>query len=305
MSKDFAVSFVKEIKELGLEVPKLEISRLGALTFVSAFSNRPTEIMANSASAGVDFGPDTAITKALVEHYERSAFAEGIKNNDSACERLHSDGVASFPNILLNAKQKARQNAYFEAFERYVWARWWDDSNVGHSIISLEESKFWKNMKIRMTVEAFKDLVPLETLFVIEPHTDNSENCVLILMGKIKGKGYVSGGAAGAVTNKNEIITRGLSELIRHGLAVDRFTKKNKKPETFYEKRLLYFGSGQGNSLVESRMGHNSDSKIEIPELEIDQEIKSENFGSLIYTHRCLFKDQPPFVDGELERLCL
>ena len=156
-----------------------------------------------------------------------------------------------------------------------------------------------------MTVEAFRDLVPLESLVVIEPHTNSSDNCVLILMGKIEGKGYISGGAAGTVTNKNETITRGLSELIRHGLAVNRFVKTNIKPETFYEKRLLYFGSGQGNSRVESRIKHISDSKIEIPELEIDQEIKSENFGSLIYTHRCLFKDQPPFVDGELERLCL
>jgi hypothetical protein len=27
--------------------------------------------------------------------------------------------------------------------------------------------------------------------------------------------------------------------------------------------------------------------------------------GDLVAVHRCLFKDQPPFVGGMLERLCL
>ena len=78
-----------------------------------------------------------------------------------------------------------------------------------------------------------------------------------------------------------------------------------KTPATFYEQRLLYFGLGDGNKLVQERLSVQSAELLQLPALKIDSQIQAENIDNLIVTHRCLFESQPPFVDGALERLCL
>jgi hypothetical protein len=305
MNQDLAVSFVRQIKEQGLVVPKLEISSLGGLSFVSAYNEKPQTIMANDASAGVDYNPDLAITKALVEYFERQVFAEGIQAKNPICARDHSDGVAAYPVSEANAKLQARENAYCEALERFVWAKWWDDTSIGHTAGSIEESRFWDNIKLRMTIEASRELLPIENITLIEPFFENRKYSVIIIFASIKGRGYISGGAASPAENRNQIVIRALAELIRHGIALVRFIETKRQPETFYEKRLLYFGMGQGNQLVDSRLKRTTKTVLKLPDLEFDDEIRSERIKNLIVAHRCLFIGQPPFVDGDLERLCL
>jgi hypothetical protein len=305
MSQNLAISFVKEIKALGFEVPKLQISNIGGLSFVSAYEEIPETIMANEASAGVDYNADLAITKALVEHFERRVFSEGVDQGDPICHRRHSDGIAAYPRSAKGAHSLARDNAYSEALERYVWANWWDDETIGFSSKPLEQTNFWGNVKLKMTMEQFSEIAPVESINVIEPFFESSDHSVLILFARIKGYGFISGGAAGSSKKRSEILIRALAELIRHGLALTRFIESQKEPVTFYERRLIYFGLGHGNQLVEDRLRKISENILRLPPLEIDSEIKSDKLGQLIATHRCLFRDQPPFVDGKLERLCL
>lgn len=295
---------LKRIRDLGIQMPNLEIAKLGDLTFVSAFEKRPTDIMANFAAAGVDFDENVAVIKALVEYFERLTFLEGIDLDLDICSRLHSDGVASFPAMDSNAKNKARSSAYLEALERFVWAKWWDNKEIGHDIFCLEDSPLL-GQQFNVSLSALRKLVPLEKIFVVRPWIENSSNQVLMLFGKLEGKGFVSGGAAGSVTEESKIILSGFAELVRHALGVRKIVHGTCISQSFYEQRLEYFGLGKGDDLVEARLNHVAYGKVMLPQLKFDGEVESKTLRKLVYTHRCLFNGQPPFVDGNLERLCL
>lgn len=303
MQENSVLCFIQEIKKCGFEIPKMQLSSLGGLNFVSAYDHEPSTIMANEVSSGVDYNPDVAATKALVEYFERKAFSLGIKNNDPVCMRKHSDGVAAFPASSSQAKSQARTNAYAEALERFVWAKWWDDKKIGFSTWKLQETNFLNDKKLKTTFEKLNEIVPLESVLCIEPTFNKSSDNVMILFAEIKGHGYISGGAAGKEIENTFV--RATAELIRHGIALSRFIETKQSPQTFYEERLLYFGLGTGNRLVKERLAQNSREILDVPSLYIDKEISSQEFDNIICTHRCLFENQPPFVDGALERLCL
>ncbi len=305
MSRGSSVSLVRGFQAAGIKMPKLQISNLGGLSFVAAFDETPTNIMVNEASAGMDFDPDLAVTKALVEYLERMAFLEGVGNQDPICDRFHSDGIAAYPRSNPDALALARRNAYSEALERQVWASWWDNESIGHRATDLSKGEFNDDPKIKLTMAELENILPIESTTVIEPYFDDPDHTLIILFSKIEGAGYISGGAAGPKNKRKETFVRAMSELIRHGIAMARFTSTKADPKTFYERRLLFFGSGQGNKIVEHRLNVQANETLRLPPLEIDSEIKSKKTDKLIVTHRCLFRDQPPFVDGKLERLCL
>jgi len=305
MKQDQAFQFVKRIKELGLQMPELQLSKIGSLNIAATFDKMPETIMANNASTGMDFDLDLAVTKSMVEFFERKSFQFGVQNSDPNCTTwLHSDGVAAFPTYYPNAAEKAKNNAFNEAVERFVWANWWDNPHIGHKVSLLENTSFWKDLKLQVTLEKLTDIVPIQSLLVIEPKIA-TDNKAIILFAQIRGHGFISGGAAGSSANMSEIFIRGFAELVRHGLAIKRFLDTKKTPATFYEQRLLYFGLGDGNKLVQERLSIQSDEFLQLPELKIDSQIQDKNTNNLIVTHRCLFENQPPFVDGTLERLCL
>lgn len=305
MNRNPAISFVKQIKEIGFDVPKLQISTLAELNFATAFDQEPTTIMANDVAAGVDYDPEMAVTKALVEYFERKVFVEGVESRNPLCARTHSDGIAAFPVSHSDAQLFARENAYAEALERFAWAKWWDERKTGFSVTPFDKTHFWLNQKTKSLLKKFDEMVPLATLKVIELFTNDKNRCVFILIAEVKGYGYISGGAAGQTNQQEKTVLRGFSELIRHGLALTKFIKLKRSPSTFYEERLLYFGLGHGNKLVQETLSHPCEEILDLPKLEIDGEIVSKKYNRIVVTHRCLFQDQPPFVDGKLERLCL
>lgn len=305
MTQNLAVSLIKQFKASGIQIPKLQISNIGGLTCAATCEGTSSTVMVNDSAAGMDFDPDLAISKALVEYLERMAFRQGIDSGDPICSRLHSDGIAAFPRLNAEAPRLARQNAYFEALERYVWATWWDNKAIGHTAVDLLDSSFGADRKIAATFERLNEILPIQSTRVVEPLFDGQDASVIILLSRIHGHGYITGGAAGPISQRRAILVRAMSELIRHGLAMARFINTRVEPMSFYEKRLLYFGMGHGNSFVENRLAANTSEVVRLPDLEIDSELKSSQTDPVIATHRCLFRSQPPFVDGELERLCL
>lgn len=78
----------------------------------------------------------------------------------------------------------------------------------------------------------------------------------------------------------------------------------NLSPSHFYDERLIFFASGQGNDLVESRLNSSSKNNLLLPDLIYDQAVP-HTFDNLVYVHRCLFENQPLFIGGDLARLCL
>jgi hypothetical protein len=81
--------------------------------------------------------------------------------------------------------------------------------------------------------------------------------------------------------------------------------KQNKiPPQSFYEKRLAFFGLGHGDQLVAKRLANPGTESVILPHLAIDETVE-HSMSQDYFVHRCLFENQPPFVGGELERLCL
>lgn len=305
MSQSYAAELIKEFRHQGIPVPKLEISSVGGLAFVAAYDEEPTTVMVNEAAAGMDFSPDVAACKALVEYLERKVFLEGVGQNNPICARAHSDGMAAYPRRISGSHLRARENAYSEALERFVWATWWDNTSVGHSAKEFSQTEFSTNVKITEAYQALRQIIAVDSLIVIEPQCSERRHDTIILFAKIPGRGYISGGAAGPKSERSATFTRALAELIRHGIALSRFLKVGVEAKTFYESRLVYFGMGHGNAIVENRLKKDDGYSIVLPDLEIDQELKSQKYDDIIVAYRCLFENQPPFVDGALERLCL
>lgn len=248
---------------------------------------------------GFSDSKEVALLKALSERAERYTFIEGHHQKYNSCLTERSDGFAAIPKLMNSLS--ARSNAFNEAVERFVWSTWWDDKTIAFDRKRLSKTSVEVNTSEYLKF-VFSEL-DLEYLDIIKPWQSLKTHEVQILFGKIKNKGFISGGACGLNQEKDQTFLRGLDELYRHGFAFDRAAIKNIAPETLYENRLNYFASGSGNHLVESRLSGVGNNSILIPDLEIDTTVDSR-FKSY-QVHRCYFKEQPPFVGGAMERLCL
>ena len=196
----------------------------------------------------------------------------------------------------------ARENALCEAIERHVWASWWDDSEVGH----------------HSRVVNFTNLSPGELLLLdLEKHTsidfvteirtwcEEKDRVVIIYLAFLNSVGVVSGGACGKRDNIEGIRYRAIAELLRHGLAASRLQNSSADNLTFYEKRLRYFAqTREGTELVKMRLRNQGSKSVTFPHLKFDTAVP-HSLSELVAVHRCHFENQPEFVGGELERLCL
>lgn len=266
---------------------------------VSDNATDKVSVMNEDVFTGFSDQKEIALLKALSERAERYTFIEGHKNQDIACATERSDGFAALPASY--DKNAVRLNAFNEAVERFVWSTWWDDINISFSTteLKLTDDKVQKSEYLKTVFSTLN----LEFIKIVKPDFQNSQIEVPILIGKIKDKGYISGGACGSVHDSENTFYRGMDELYRHGFAYLRSIEKSIEPNSLYETRLLFFASGLGNSIVESRLNKSGAKQITLPELGIDSAVKTRFDDYQV--HRCHFKDQPPFVGGAMERLCL
>ena len=105
MSKQ-SMSLIADFGAAGIKIPKLQMSSIGGLSFAAAFDRNSSTIMVNEAAAGMDFDPDTAVSKALVEYLERMAFLEGIANEGDGEPALsHQRGLVE---LIQDVEQRAQ-----------------------------------------------------------------------------------------------------------------------------------------------------------------------------------------------------
>ncbi len=296
-------SLLKELK-LRNRLPKnMDVSKVGDRYWFVCHDEDKSKIISENSTTGFADDGNIALLKALSERVERLAFRSGYENKIKSCMTERSDGFAAYPMFYQNAESKARESALAEAVERYVWAKWWDDETIAFKLESI--SSYASNHKISPYVSVIKDQCDLEEVFVIKPKIENSNGlAVVILFGRLRSGGYISGGACGLVEDTELTLLRSLDELYRHGLAIEKIRVENVEPVTFYEKRLAYFGLGHGNHLIRKRLDARGSESVSLPRLEIDEAVKHE-LHDLFQVHRCYFENQPPFVGGALERLCL
>lgn len=285
--------FTSNLKARGLAPQNIQFANWENWTMVSAFSKLDEHFISENVSMGIDRDPQTALLKALTEFCERKIMNETTDPIARLTER--SDGFAALPKSYKNSEFKVEENAMNEAIERFLWAKWWDNTSVKYHISN--DFTFSEKEKVFTEFE-------LEDLFTIHVLPSNHNSSLLILLAKIKDAGYVSGGAAGTIFNKDQVFSRAFGELLRHLIVVKKMRGSESKNPTFYEKRLLGFGSGIWNKVVEARLGKTGDVSITLPNLSINKTIEHPDSDFMIL-HRCLFVDQPLFMGGQIERLCI
>ena len=288
---------IENLKRQNQMPRRIDFSKVGDRYWcVVADSEKDADVIINQdVFTGHSFEKEVALLKALSERAERYTFIEGHKNGLESCQTERSDGFAAMPSAL---PQSARENALNEAIERFVWGTWWDNTQISFSVEQIDLNK-----KNSTYLSSIVSTLGIESLLLIKPDFEFENKEVQIIFGKLKHGGYISGGACGDQDASENTFYRGMDELYRHGMAHKSALAKNKNPESFYEQRLFYFASGLGNQLVESRLQQNGNSSVGITNLKIDSEVPTQFSDYKI--HRCLFENQPPFVGGTLERLCL
>lgn len=283
-------------------MPKtLEFSEVAGFHLVNSYDKLNATVIHESVATGFNRNSDLAALKSLVEFFERRAFDEGFRRQDPACLTERSDGFAAYPVIgdVNKGKEKARENAYAEAIERLAWANWWDNESVAFE--AYPTSNFPEISAVQSDVHK---RIPISEAVIVAPKLEEKDFEVLILVFFLKDGGVISGGAGGKVGMRTETLQRASAEILRHALAVQRMRESGFKPQSFYERRLFFFATNDGEALVRSRLRKQGAESVALPPLKIDSEVCYSN-SDLIYVHRCLFENQPPFVGGHLERFCL
>ena len=273
----------------------IEVSNFSNLQIVNAFDSKTGEVISGDVFTGMSESPNEAILKCLSEYAERNAQEEWAASNPDL-SIYGTDGFAAFPRFDLNAKGKARQIAYHECVERFVWANWWDNSSFRANVAVL-------NVRAQRLLSKLTLILPLRRVFLIRPEIEGATVDVQIFFAELETGGFISGGAAGAFDSP-EVRIRAMSELIRHGLAFVRILKQSHTSNSLYERRLKFFASGLGTSKVLARLEKKGNSKIIIPQLIFDSEVR-HSLSHLFAIHRCQLENQPLFIGGEMERLCL
>lgn len=283
-------------------LPKyIEFSNWNDWTIVSVYNTNSSKYISESVSMGVDLDPQIAFAKAIVEYNERSLSKQSPTLAAKATSR--SDGFAAFPvynNNQIISKIICRKNAFLEAVERYLWAKWWDDSKTSFEV------NIWNPLIFdTSTIKKIQNSFLLKSIHKITVTPANSPVVLIILMAENNHGGFVTGGAAAFSDEINDAETRSFGELLRHLIALEKIkTEFNPKSFSFYEQRLWGFGSGLWRDLVIERMSLYNEQKITLPKLSFDDEI-AHSHSDIISIHRCLFSDQPLFIGGTLERLCI
>lgn len=288
---------IESLKRQNKMPRRIDFSKVGDRYWcVVADSEKDSDVIINQdVFTGHSFDKEVALLKALSERAERLSFIEGHHAGTDSCQTERSDGFAAMPGALDSV---VRDNALNEALERFVWGTWWDNADVAFSIEKID----LKNKNSSYLTEIVS-VLNIEDLILLKPIFEFQNKEVQIIFAKIKNGGYLSGGACGDKGTSENTFYRGMDELYRHGLAYKNALTKGQNPESFYEQRLFYFASGIGNQIVDERLRQSGNASIVIPKLRIDSDVPTS--FSDYKVHRCLFENQPPFVSGALERLCL
>lgn len=300
----FLLEFTASLKKRGRLPKNIEVCTLRAGTMANVYDSIKSEVINESVFCGVAPVPATAILKGLVEMVERRAYNEGFQNGISSCQTERSDGFAAFPFGIVSetsAKQTVRENALNEAIERFVWANWWDNHLVEFQKHEINLQKLSNGERLLLDLT---NTLEIESTIEVRPSLV-AEQVVIIYFAFLKSTGVISGGACGKPGDFESIKYRALAELLRHGIAIHKIKNKNSIPKSFYERRLSYFGlTEEGTDVVRARLVKQGLHPIVLPPLQIDCEVPHP-LSDLVVVHRCYFENQPEFVGGKLERLCL
>lgn len=288
----------------GNQPDSIEYCKIGNLYWVNIIGKDDGHAISDQIFSGFDSSYEIAFQKAISEKIEREAFKNGFSEKINECQTERSDGFAAFPKSHANSVSRARNIALEEAIERYVWASWWDNHLVKYSYQLVEENQSQALLgPAQAFIESLDQLLPIGKLHLIQPEFVGFDTKEVLIFVLEVNDGLITGGACGDKKNRASTIQRAISELYRHGLVLHQKPTVGEQ-SSFYEDRLRLFASADGRNLFFKRLAVNGANLVLLPKLKFDRQIphKAEKTHTV---YRCLFEDQPPFVGGRLERMCL
>ncbi len=302
------LTIMRELEKKGKSPLKISLAKHGGMFFSSVSDYSGIEFLDPSGGGAGAETPNLALIKGLMEYVERKVFSENQFSGAKVYNTESIDGTASFPKVLCTkawALKRAREAALCEAIERFSWATWWENESISAQIDDTTNEFNDELNVVRELAIAIDKLTPVEKWLRIKPRLLGYDNLeVIIFFGLLKNKGIICAGACGPKNRPAESIRRVFSELFRHSYAVDAFVNRKIEAKFLYEHRLKYFGSGLGDSLFHARISKQSTEAIEFPGLEIDESL-IHPLSYCVTIHRCLFENQPDFMSGSIEKLCI
>lgn len=294
------------LKERGIFPPFLQFSQCGQLYFANV-SLEPLDkfpLMNSNSFTGMSTSKFKALSMALTEFVERKV-CRGNPDLPWANEGVAACAITSHLDYE-TAYAIAKNNSFHEAFERYVWATWWDEISFSHKIIDYEQASFRGTHSDSLVNHIGNVLGPGKAVLVLPQVLDSNYVLIVSLYLLKNGMGLVSGGAAGKKDEIDKTLVKALGEMSRHANALYRARKPSglAKPTHFYDERLLFFGSKQGMDVALDRLNKTGKEAITLPDLEYSQILRHQYEDKFIlYYSR--YKNQPDFLGGEVSRLCL
>jgi len=293
--------FLSEINNRKLSPKNIITSHWYGWHIVSAFNNETSKYISESVSMGISKNADIAIKKALTEFCERTLIK--VSNDPIAHLTSRTDGFSAFPMLDNLSAENAKNNAINEAVERYLWSTWWDSKKVFYKI---NQNK--NLLSLQLDFDNMIKYFNLQKIEIIEITDSKTEFLLLILKATNSDGGVLTGGACEKLPliepTEINLKERAFGELLRHLLAYEKIKKSDLLNLSFYEQRLSGFASGQWKNIVEQRFKYIGQTPIELPEFVANNIVHHEH-DDLVCLHRCLFKNQPIFMGGPLERLCI
>ena len=298
---------LSRLRSSGYQMENLEVTKAAGIYFANVFDKTSGSIIGTDVFSGASHSEAIAISKAIVESIEAKAFHDGRLAGLKACQTEKSEGFAGYPTTYLPqwiATKRCRENALAEAIERYAWATWWDNPEISfrhHDIKDLGNI----STDVLGLLSGLKCHSAIRQIHVVQPMI-RSEISLWILLAEFENGGFTTGGAAGP-NNESGLLSstlRAAAELTRHVLALSKLAPLPDSHMSGYEAKLAYFGFGKGTELVKRRLEAAGSHQVVLPRLAFDEEIPHDYAGDVI-VHRCLFDNQPPFVSGPVNRLCI
>ncbi len=275
ISKLYLVNLNRGLRLMKVQPDLIDMVELNQKLFLASYNGSLAKLsslkISNEATCGISRNRDLSILKSLVEFVERKAVFE---NN---CES--SNGFAAFPVFLSKKKsrQYARVYSYFEAVERYVWRRWWEDPSIAFEKVKISPSNLDLLFEIRK-------LLPVLDAFVLLPKYDGGFYKSVVGIACIETQeGVILGGAARA--NYEDTEFKALSEALIHSIAMSRY-QKNQISISDYERRLIFLF--ENKALFFERIKVYGSQTMNIGSPVVDQEIE-HRLDAFCSVHRMLF----------------
>lgn len=264
----FICSFIEK------NIPKLkyQLYKLGNVYLCTAsdIDDEADGLFNKRLTCGSSSVPHLAKIKAISEYVERDAWRKSLETSTT--------GFAAYPFIYARKKAflRAREHAYYEMIERYVWPTWSRNNKVSYSL------SYFPLGSNEILYNEIQKKIRFQKYFRIMPKIDNC-NVKVIILYAITEWGLACAGCARR--NEIEAEQHALKELMIHAAGIYRYHTLKPKLVSNYDNRVVWIMNQE--KLLTDRLKVNGNETINTP-TPIFKNIDT-NYSKCFVVQRCNF----------------